>query len=202
MLIAATSVDWKRIADWAAAVVAGDAEPIAAEFARAGGAAPELMWDPPLDSLPEGPLRALAAHWNSLRGNLGVLPHLRQIDPVYLRPALGYVVLLDAIDGGRDFRYRLFGSAIAGVSGFDMTGRLASELPVSPHVAEFVVALHRAVVARRAPLYAARWPIGALKTVSWQRIALPLVDDDNAVVRLVGGVTPVAYAGRLIWTPL
>jgi hypothetical protein len=110
-------------------------------------------------------------------------------------------MLMDTVEGGRDFRYRLFGSIIASHSGFDMTGKLLSEHRSSPYVIEFGIAASRAAVQRRKPLYSARSPLGAVQTVSWQRIALPLVDDSRAVVRLLAGTAPIARDGRIIRTP-
>ena len=70
-------------------------------------------------------------------------------------------MLLDLVEGGRDFRYRLYGSMIASISGFDMTGKLLSEHPASPYVAEFALASYRAAVQRREPVFRERHPVGA-----------------------------------------
>lgn len=42
---------------------------------------------------------------------------------------LGSVSIVDELEGTEDFRYRLFGTSIANVSGVDMTGLLASQHP-------------------------------------------------------------------------
>jgi hypothetical protein len=142
----------------------------------------------------------LAEHWRNIP-RAGTLPHVKQIDPIELRPALGYVMLMDAVDGGCDFRYRLYGSFIASVSGFDMTGKLLSDLPASAYVREFGIASYRAALQRREPVYTERSPVGAVQTTSWQRIALPLVGDSGAVVRFLVGTTPINRDGRALRTP-
>jgi hypothetical protein len=107
-------------------------------------------------------------------------------------------MLLDAVGEGHDFRYRLYGSIIASISGFDMTGKLLSEHPSSPYATEFGIATSRAALRRRQPIYTVRSPVGAEQTSSWQRVVLPLVDDSGTVVRLLSGTAPIARDGRVI----
>jgi hypothetical protein len=142
-------------------------------------------------------LRFLRDHWSRLADG-GAPPHYRQIDPLAMRPALGYVMLLDAVEGGRDFRYRLYGSLIARVSNLDMTGRLLSDHTASPYVTELGLAVNRAALQRRLPIYTERTPAAAERTIRWQRLALPLVDDAGTVTRLLAGTVPVARDGRII----
>ncbi|HEX3498909.1 MAG TPA: PAS domain-containing protein, partial [Stellaceae bacterium] len=115
-------LDWDRIDRWTADIAAGDITAISATFTRHGAAPPGLTWNPAAELFDTESLRFLIAYWHGLAAS-GTLPHLKQIDPMALRPALGYVMLLDLIGGGRDFRYRVYGSIIASVSGFDMTGK-------------------------------------------------------------------------------
>ena len=122
------------------------------------------------------------------------------MDPLDLRPALGYVMLLDTVEGGQDFRYRLFGSLIARVSDFDMTGKLLSAHPTSAYVAEFSLAVGRAALRRREPIYTVRRPVGAQDTNLWERLVLPLVDDNDHVTRLMVVATPLDREGTLIRT--
>lgn len=107
-------------------------------------------------------------------------------------------MLIDVVDGGHDFRYRLFGSAVSSVSGFDMTGKLLSEHPASAYVTEFSIAVGRAARHRREPVYTARSPVGAQDTGLWERLVLPLVDEDDNVVRLLVVATPIGRDGQLI----
>jgi hypothetical protein len=193
-------LDWERIDQWTAGLVAGDIAAIASVFARHGAPPPLLVWNPAIDEVGAEPLRALAAYWRGIGGS-GALPHLRQIDPAGLRPALGYVMLLDAVEDGRDFRYRLYGSIVSGVSGFDMTGKLLSEHPANAYVTEFGIATYRAALQRREPVYTERSPVGAAQTTLWQRLALPLVDDSAAVARFVIGTVPIARNGQTLRGP-
>ncbi|MBI1777868.1 MAG: PAS domain-containing protein [Proteobacteria bacterium] len=190
------ALDWERIENWTASVVEEDLLAIGKVFMAAGADQPEVVWNPAARDLDAPPLSFLLRRWSSLAD--GGLPHLRQIDPVELRPALGYIMLLDAIDGGRDFRYRLYGSKIAHISNLDMTGRLLSEHPASAYVAEFGIAVYRAALIRRAPVYSTRRPTMAEFTARWQRLALPLVDDSGAVVRILAATVAIGGDGNMI----
>ncbi len=156
----ASGIDWARVADWTALIVADEIAPIAAVFRAASADPPAIRWEPELQAVGAPPLRFPLRHWSSLGGK-GLLPHLRQIDALELKPALGHVMLLDPIEGGRDFFYRLYGSTIAQISNLEMTGRLLSEHPASSYVTEFGIASYRAILSRPAPLFTTRKPLQA-----------------------------------------
>jgi len=193
----AKQLDWSRIDAWTALILANDIAPVVAVFQQHGAGTPEIVCDPPMEEMPVGPLRFLATHWRALAGN-GVLPHIREIDPFKLRPALGYLMVLDPLDGGRDFRYRLYGSAIARISGLDMTKRKMSEHPASSYVSEFSIAIYRASLILRAPIYSTRHPVGAELTMLWHRLSLPFADDAGAPTRILAGTMAIDSAGRMV----
>lgn len=171
-----------------------------AAYAEHNSGVPSLVWNPAPERLAAAPLRFLLDHWRNLAGN-GRPPELTRIDPIELKPALGYIVLLEPIEGARDFRYRLYGSTVAGISGFDMTGKLVSEMRASSYVAEFTIATYRAVMTRLMPAYTERTPVGALRTTSWQRIALPFVDRTGAAARILAATVPIGRHGGIVRAP-
>ena len=185
-----------RIAVWSDDIVEGNLKRIQALFQSHGSDINAFAWDPPEESLPPM-LRELHQAWRSLAVP-GELPHLSQITPFNIRPALGYVALMDSVDGGTEFRYRLYGSAIAAISGFDLTGKLQSEAPVSAHVREFTIALDRAVYRERRTLYSCRTPTGARRVTVWHRLSLPLVDDNGVVARLLVANVPITATGHVL----
>lgn len=193
----ARMLDWKRIDAWTSLILADDIAAIAAVFQEAGAGTPEAVRNPSPEQIPPGPLRFLATHWQMIARD-GPLPHLREIDPFKLRPALGYLMVLDPVEDGRDFRYRLYGSILARVSGLEMTGRKASEHPASAYVAEFSIAINRAALRARVPIYTTRRPVGAELAMRWHRLALPFVDDSNTPVRVLAGAIAIDGAGRLV----
>ena len=190
--------DARRVAVWAAALAAGEAQAVHETFVAKGGAAPDIIWSPPVDRLSAPQLRFLLRYWSELAGARD-MPGAKEIDALEMRPALGYINLLDVIEGGEDFRYRVFGSVIAAVAGYDMTGRKMSALKTVPYMAEFALATCRAVVQRGQPLLTEhRPPPSAVPTVAWHGLVLPLAGDDGAVARLLIGNVPFSRDGRPI----
>jgi PAS domain-containing protein len=193
-----SGLDGRRVATWAAALAAGEAHALHETFMAKGGAAPDIVWAPPVDRLSAPQLRFLLRYWSELAGERD-MPVAKQIDALEMRPALGYVNLLDLIEGGKDFRYRVFGSNIAAVAGYDMTGRQLSALKTVPYMAEFALATCRAVVQRRQPMLTEhRPPPSAVPTVAWNDLVLPLAGEDGSVVRLLIGSVPFSRDGRPI----
>src|SRR5690348_15202544 len=191
-------LDRGRVAAWAAALAAGEAPGLDETFMAKGGAAPDFVWAPSVDRLSAAQLRFLLRYWSELAG-ARAMPSSKEIDALEMRPALGYINLLDVIEGGEDFRYRVFGSTIAAVAGYDMTGRTVSALKVAPYMAEFALASCRAVVLRGEPLLTEhRPPASAVPTVAWHGLILPLAGDEGAVTRLLVGSVPFSRDGRPI----
>lgn len=189
------NLDWPRIEAWGAAIAAGEVESLGEVFRGKGGRGPEVHWSPAVERLGAPQLRFLLRYWQDLRGTRA-MPLAREIDAIEMRPALGYISLLDVVDGGRDFHYRLFGSIVAGVSGFDMTGFRVSQLRASAFIAEFAVAVFRAALRRGEPLLTQHGPPGSGYTFSWHRLVLPLAGADGTTQRFLVGTVPMARDGR------
>jgi hypothetical protein len=195
--ISATRLDWNRIDDWTERLVSDEPETILRVFAKHGSSHPDVLWNPTAEQVPTPPLKFLAARWSGLASGAS-LPAVASIDALELKPALGYIILLDPIDDGRDFRVRLFGTSISSVSGFDLSGRLLSDHPASGYVVEFMIAATRAALQRRVPLFTGRRPVGAQDTRRWLRLAIPFADDGGRVGRLLVGTVALGNNDRLI----
>lgn len=76
-------------------------------------------------------------------------PSRARLDAFTLRPWLGHISIYEAVDGGRDFRIRLEGTAIVAITGEDWTGKRATEVDAryGCRIAEFM----REVVRTRQP---------------------------------------------------
>jgi hypothetical protein len=192
----ASGLDRRRVEDWAAEIVGGSLRALRHVFGY-DRAALNILWRPPLERLKAPQLHFLMGYWNDLAAGRP-MPQAREIDALAMRPALGYVNLLEVVEDGRDFRYRVFGSAIAAVAGFDMTGRPASALRARTEAIELALALYRAVTARREPLLIEHGPPSTISSVAWHNLILPLADAAGAVSRLLGGAVPVARDGRAL----
>ena len=182
---------------WAEGIAAGDQTEIDAAFGADGAKPPRIQWDPGPDDFETQPCRFLRQHWHTLRGD-GDSVATGAIDPTAMRPALGYVLLVDVIDGGRDFRYRLYGSLVASVAHQDMTGRLMSEHQASDYVVDFSIACGQAGIAMRRPLCTLRYPARTDFTRAWERLQLPLTGADGTIPRFLVGNVPIDRSGDVL----
>jgi hypothetical protein len=127
----------------------------------------------------------LARHCAAMAGERN-MPQRRSLDPQEVVWLLGRIFLLDVLEGGADYRYRLFGSAMAMVYGEDLTGRRLSELGRDGFESA-MRADYDAVVATRAPLFRRGdllWP--GKEYVGVERLLVPLSDDDRTVSMILG----------------
>ena len=190
-------IDRSIVEAWTTAIADGRPDKIRSVFKTFGASGPEIVWSPGTDRLIAAPLRFLMRYWSDLAGANG-LPSGRLVDPLAMRPALGHVCLLDVVGDGEDFRYRVYGTVVAELSGFDMTGKLISVFPATAFIVEFYVAAYAAVTQRREPLLTIHRPPATQHTSAWHRLVLPLVDDKGAVNRILLGVICVDLQGRPI----
>ena len=180
---------------WTHLILAGELDDIRAAFAERGAAGPEIAWSPDASSLPSPQLRFLLNYWRE-RAAARPAPRIHDIDPVDMRPALGFIVLADVLDGGEDFRFRLYGSVVASVSGFDLTGKRLSEHPAPDYVSSFYLALYRAAYRRGEPVSTSHRPPLAVHTRVWHRLMLPLASETGAIVRFLSGNVPIRSNGE------
>jgi len=168
-----------------------DRPPINRHFQAAGAPAPRIVWRPTLADLRLPPLQGLLTYWEGLRGD-AAMPSQDRIDPLDLRSFLGHIMLLDVVDDGADFRYRLYGSKIAARTGYDMTGKLVSQNQAGPAMGAFLSAGYRAVLGRREPLLTVHLPPPEISALQWSRLILPFVSRANRIERLMVGNIPGA----------
>jgi hypothetical protein len=150
-----------------------------------------LTWEPNDADLPLPALRFLLAWWLKRIPSEGGLPPVSApLDPLELRPALGCLMTIEVLPGAADFRYRLFGTIIAERSGFDLTGKLASEVPGPRDGVLWFLATYGAAALEAAPLYTEHTPWSSMSVTRWYRLILPLAGPDGAVQRFIVGNVP------------
>jgi hypothetical protein len=189
------TLNWGRVDQWRESLLEGDITGIEREFKANGARGPSIKWRPAPGDQKQKQLKFLLEYWLDATRVFGA-PSIGMIDPVRLAPALGYILIVDVVDGGRDFSYRLFGSFISTVSGFDMTRKPLSQHPASSYIREFSIALYRAIMVRKEPAWTFYGPAMAINTTAWERIVLPLVDEAGAVCRFLVGTLPIGLDGH------
>ena len=72
-------------------------------------------------------------YWSSQRDGRKLLTR-RSIDPVELADLLANLVLVEVLDGGRDYFHRIAGESAASLLGADLMGRRLSEFKNDAHI--------------------------------------------------------------------
>ena len=147
-----------------------------------------LGFNPDPEDLTVEPLRFLRRYWGGLpRGVLA--PLSSAVDPVAMRPALGYIVLIEIIDDGWNGRYRVFGSELTGPYGSELTGKTMVEgLPAQSLALH--IAFLRILLRTAAPLYTHHCSPPTITVLDWRRLMLPLEGPDGAISRVLVASLP------------
>lgn len=130
-------------------------------------------------------IKALLDLWNAKRAGRA-FPARADFTMGDLLPWLGHLMLLDVVEGGNDFRFVLYGTALVEIFGFDLTGRLVSES--HPQIGPKSLEEYRRVFETRAPDYVARRSPANREYVSITKIALPLSSDGQTIDKILGAI--------------
>jgi hypothetical protein len=141
-----------------------------------------LSHELPLDRMKTGQLVALLAFWEARRGSRS-MPSRTDFDVIDLKPWLGNLHLLDVEGGGREFRYRVYGSVLAEYFGHDFTGKTTAA--VRPEAREIVRGEYRAVCREQRPIFVHRQRDVSGGEVRVERLVLPLSSDGASVDKLM-----------------
>ena len=126
------------------------------------------------------------SYWLAKRGESS-MPSKRDVDPTDIPPKiLPNLQLIDVVDGGARFRYRLIGTATVDAYGEDFTGRCPDEI-FPADARDFILGIFRQVCAWKAPLFLSNRYITAKRfELASKRIYMPLSDDDTEVHHILG----------------
>ncbi len=135
------------------------------------------------DTIEDDRLRRLLDYWESRRAGR-TMPARRDIDPVEIGYALGYILLVEVHHDPLRFRYRLVGTRTPRRHGLDLTGTWVDELPY-PQLRAELQANYAVLVARRAPAAIKRDEQLDGNRLRWEVLALPLAADGETVDMLM-----------------
>jgi hypothetical protein len=162
---------------------------------------PEPGWSvdsqPPLlrslrsaDEISSARLKGLFHYWAALKGErLG--PSRADLNPAEMREQLGWIWLMDVLDGGDDFRFRMGGDRVVQFFGERLSGNtLKAVLPRAPAFFGRFLDLATRLVETGAPV------IGGPSQTSYQpksyleieAVLFPLSDDGVSVTGLMGSI--------------
>jgi hypothetical protein len=130
-------------------------------------------------------LRACHAYWRGLAPADGC-PLYRNFDVVDVpRALLPFLILLDVLEAGADFRYRVVGTGVAEAIGRDFTGETVTEYR-HRHEPPGVADGYRNVVARVRPdLYTGTLESVGKEFIAYERLAMPLAGAEGTVAYIL-----------------
>ena len=168
-------------------ILSDERDRVAAFFAREAMDPPTFVWNPDPETFPHLLLKEFLATWQAMpRTDACPLPQVRDFDVFTFRHAIGHMMYLDVIDGGRDFRYRVYGSRIAQFSGFDLTGKYLGHADAPSISRDFMLACYKALIRRQEPLFTQHKSPRDFLVATWSRLLLPLVNEAGQTERLLG----------------
>lgn len=146
-----------------------------------------MEFDPRFEANAHPELVRLANIWREFSG-LGRMPHRDAIyAPKFQRWSPGHLYLVDVLDGGANYFFRLFGEYFTALAGIDLTRRYLSEIEMSPLRLESLRVEYDEIVRSGVPLYqpgSLVWP--NQEEVYHERLHLPFSGSDGSVSLIVG----------------
>jgi len=122
----------------------------------------------------------LARHYDALAGTRQ-MSHRRDLRPAEVTWLLGRIYLVDVLDGGADYCFRLFGIFWEKMYGTDVTGQRLSEIEATGRLTA-LRGDYDTVVATRAPFFHPGklvWP--NQKSIHFERLLIPFSGDNGQV---------------------
>lgn len=147
------------------------------------------VFDPGLAFIDER-LQRTSAHWQACaRTAPSGLPDRTSfgLEALHALGALPRVLLIDAIDGGTRFRFRLIGTALTAIAERDVTGRFLDELYPPDVYAKFKASLVWVMRERRPVRVVDTFEFSGKEFIGYEAMVAPLADGgtDVAVAMVV-----------------
>lgn len=146
----------------------------------------------PLASMPlprTGELADLHAYWAARRRD-GRLPSRADIDPLEMRRWLGNLMLLDVLDGGADFRYRLYGTVLRVYFEAELTGRTVRGSEA--RIGRVPFEEYAACIQTAEPLFVSAGTPPGKPFLQLEKLILPLAADGGTVDMMLVGIYPAS----------
>jgi len=149
----------------------------------------EVEFDPDVDE--PKLLTFVRDYWHRQRG-AAVMPQRKDIAPSHMKAHLKHILLVDVVERGEDFRYRLVGGELQRYFHGNPTGMRMSEAlaPFGPETVRRTIATYGAVIERRAPLrIRGAGSLYAQDAKLFDALLAPLSDDVGTPVMILGTFT-------------
>ena len=130
-------------------------------------------------------LRELLDYWKDCRSD-GEVPLRTDVDPIDIPQLLPHLCLVDVLDGGDDYKFRVVGTAVVDGIGEDWTGKTAREVEFDGRYPD-VSDQYRKVVETRAPVWADNDMNINDRRLRFEILILPLSDENGQVTKILCG---------------
>lgn len=144
---------------------------------------------------PTDPRTIELLHYWETRRNGAAMPDRADFDPLDVPRLLPNLLLAEAVDGGRDFRIRLYGTALVALSKEERTGKLMSEIadvPTTPdpdRVRNLWLSVNQLAFQNQGPVaIRTTMHLSNRDYITLEGITLPLRKDGPEVAQLLGGI--------------
>ncbi|HYM31603.1 MAG TPA: PAS domain-containing protein [Candidatus Cybelea sp.] len=132
-------------------------------------------------------VKGLYDYWLSKCGGRRMPPRAA-LDPLEMKPWLGHLLIVAALDDGNDFLYNLYGTTLVQLFGFEATGKRVSQAVAEGLITEVVLNEYRKVCKSGQPHYIQRMRSAAKQHMTIEKLILPLSNDGAAVDRLLTAI--------------
>jgi len=135
-------------------------------------------------SLSDVKIRKIYEYWLK-KCSGGALPARRDIDPVDVYDCLSMLMILDVVDGGRDFRIRLAGSEVEDAHDRPLKGVMVSDMGQGAEMKALLERFQSVVRTREPDFRSASLAMVGRAFIEFDRVALPLAEDGETVTHLL-----------------
>jgi hypothetical protein len=137
------------------------------------------------DPLQHPKLARLFDLWNRRREGR-TMPARRDIDTIELREWLGDLILVEVVEGGASYRYRVYGTKLVDLFGHELTGKAVSHFASARQ--PLIAGDYDQVRRERKPVYFDRQVVIRGERARVQILALPLSANDAEVDMILAAV--------------
>jgi hypothetical protein len=131
--------------------------------------------------------KALLAYWQGKRRGEGI-PHRDDIVAAEVVPYLPNLVIAEPVDDGRDWLYRLVGTAVVSLGDQDNTGKRVTEAFAPDIAAAFIADYGRGAASREPWVVQGNVPVPGRDFLRFEAVGLPILARDGRSVWLLMGV--------------
>ena len=128
-------------------------------------------------------LQRMYRYWDAKRGGRRY-PSRADIDPMDFKFALGRVSLVDVLRDPLRFRYRIVATQLTEHLGYEMTGKLADEIP-EPDVRDYTILGYTRAVAAESAVHDAGEIVVDRRRWTMESLFLPLSTDGSTIDMLL-----------------